>query len=174
MSRNIPSHLITFSLALLLAMLWWLSAPITDVPKNSESNVYQWYVANAGHDPLSDEELKNELHQGAFANLGFSEDTLVFLVAFKDPVKSTYLTVSPTYLDDVAVTFYDAYGTLIERQVKGDKAAVADVDFTLDIGHLVFPIPSRAHAARLHISSTSNLRANLGVGNLNSLLTQHS
>ena len=174
MSRNIPSHLITFSLALLLAMLWWLSAPITDVPKNSESNVYQWYVANAGHDPLSDEELKNELHQGAFANLGFSEDTLVFLVAFKDPVKSTYLTVSPTYLDDVAVTFYDAYGTLIERQVKGDKAAVADVDFTLDIGHLVFPIPSRAHAARLHISSTSNLRANLGVGNLNSLLTQIS
>lgn len=75
MSRNIPSHLITFSLALLLAMLWWLSAPVTDVPKNSKSNVYQWYVANAGHDPLSDEELKSELHQGAFANLGFSDDS---------------------------------------------------------------------------------------------------
>ena len=174
MARYIPSHLITTLLVLLLAALWWSSSSNTPVPNGSEAHVYQWYAASADHDKdkLFDEESKAVLHQGAFANLGFSEDALVFLVAFKDPVKSTYLTVSPTYLDDVAVTFYDADGAVIERQVKGDKASDAGLDFTLDLGHLAFPIPPLAHAADLRISSTSNLRASLEVNNLNGLLTQ--
>ena len=103
---------------------------------------------------------------GHSVNLGFSESQLQFRVRLNTPAAADYISVSPAYMDQVEVVFYDAQGNLLGRQVKGDKVlafAGDGLDYSYDLDQLVFSTPNLATHANIKIHSSEQLQAAIKV-----------
>jgi len=111
---------------------------------------------------------------GKFANLGFSDKTLLFQLHYGQLAKQQYLTVTPSYLDRVKVSFYDQFGELISTELKGDHVLDSALDYSLDLDQLVFIVPLHSHSAKLVATSTSNLRVSIDLKDLSSVLSKVS
>lgn len=134
----------------------------------------QWVSSASKSLPSPDQKWRS----GNYANIGFSDQNLHFLLNLSDLPESgnssvdeletddrayeradSYLNIFPTYLDRVEVAYIDANDQVITRQVKGDKNGDTSLASARDIDQYVFSVPAGAVSAHIVVSSTSNLRA---------------
>jgi len=106
-------------------------------------------------------DLNEQIWQvGSHPVIGFSDKYLHFQLPLSGVTKSVnHLTVSPTFLDKVVVTFIDSDGAVIGETIKGDKYGDPALSYVRDFSQFVFNVPVQAVSAQVVVSSTSNLNA---------------
>ena len=134
-----------------------------------------WWTLPNGTEIGENETLKAESEEGNFANLGFSNDSLVFNVRYQEPIEkenAQFLIIRPSYLDRVEMVHYSKTGQLpISQQIKGDHIEAEKASaYQHDIEQLVFELPAGAESSRIIVSSTSNLRATVNFVNEKEML----
>ena len=118
---------------------------------NEDTHSYEWRIKN---DPNS------TWTQSAFANIGFTKETLEFRVKLdRAPYldEELFLTLSPTYIDVVDVAFIDKSGHT-KLTVVGDKEGLYNFQNYETSGMWSIPIPAGTEKIAIEASSTSNLR----------------
>jgi len=152
-----PKLLITFFLlvmTILFAEQWRV--------KNSDLQEARWIAS------LSEEVEFNEQtwRSRQYANIGFTDQYLHYQQPLSGSADSEhYLTISPVYLDKVAVTFISRDGAVIDEVIKGDKFGDLSLSYIYDFGQFVFNVPANAVSAHVLISSTSSVNATVNFFN---------
>lgn len=131
-----------------LILIAYLS--IVAFPLHAETT-YQWRSVG---------DITSEWQEGNFANLGFTRDSLEYLINLDRSSylhEDLYVTFSPTYLDEVYVQFINRqnHSKLVSI---GDKYGLYNFEKYEESGLWSLPIPEDTVAIKILAKSTSNLR----------------
>lgn len=151
MPLSIRQHLVLVGFMLILLGLGWLYYLAS--PSSNAHFISQWRTSDA----------TDNWQQGHQANLGQSDEQLLFNLQFTQPGSAQHLVVAPPYLDVVDVLFYDVTGRMIANTIKGDRTLDLTLEHSFDIDQLVFSVPDKAVSANISILATESLQANISL-----------
>ena len=94
-----------------------------------------WVLHDAGIKAPDDAPLWQPGHRVAAGSI---RQSVTFKLSFKSSIDVQHISVSPVYLERVAVEFFDQNGQLINQQIKGGGVAAKTLDHHYDIDRLIF------------------------------------
>jgi signal transduction histidine kinase len=130
-----------------------------------------WVLHDAGIKVLDDALLWQPGHRVA---AGSTKQSVTFKLSFQASIDVPHISVSPVYLERVAVEFFDKNGQLINQQIKGGGVAAKTLDHHYDIDRLIFDVPNAAATAQLNAKAIQNLNVRLSYPSTEQVASQHT